>query len=496
MLVDAGRDECVVFVHGTFGRQSTWSMSGSEAVAAIEGQLAPYMDVARFEWSGRNNQSARRRASVDLARLIRSPPLRSFKALHLIGHSHGGNVASRAGYLSASRVASISNLATPYLRLQYRDADSISAIFGYGALVLYLVLLASCLLADAEMTVGWFIPMLLPNEDAIGVIFPLWLATIFLFAPLTLKVFCEHIAEKLHGSMHEKIVRKYQYFSKCRSPTLSVFYRFDEAFFAIRTGLTFRSSLSGAFDGAKSILAPALIASAAIFIFPLLVFGMGGGGKLAEIFFAGLGLAVLGLVAANMVVPVFNSFTPLWSTLLALGIDTLFDNVIAKVRVDQELSGHQAVNRPIEGPNAPAAARSWLRHCRICRDPQAIDMCVKWVSAHAHARDLSRRPSFKDRPPIPRNPLVRLASSNDYPDEALANGEEGRVSLLLHVDSEGGVERCDVVRSSGFESLDRATVEIFTERAKFVPASDGQGHPVEGSFEITIHWRIQEEEVD
>jgi len=494
MLVNAGRDECVVFVHGTFGRRSTWNMSGSEAVAAIESQLAPYMDIARYEWSGRNSQAARRRASLGLARLLRSEPLRSYKALHLIGHSHGGNVTSRAGHLSASRVRSIANLATPYLRLRYREAGPISALFGYGALTLYILLLGGLLLWDMRSTLGWYLPMFGHSEDAIGMSLTVWLSTIFLFLPLATTHFAGRMGEILHGRLQERVFKKYRYFSTCRSPTLSVFYRFDEAFFAIRAGLTFRSALSAAFDGMKGIFIPALIASALIFLFPILVFSINGSDWLAEIFFTALIIGALGLVAANVAVPVVNSFTPLWTTVLALGVDTLFDNIVAKVWVEQELSGRQAVNRAIDGPSTPAGAQSWLKHCRICRDPEAIDMCVKWVTAHADAPDLMQRAGLPGRPPIPRVFLGRLVSSDDYPEDALEYGEEGSVSLLLHVGREGGVEGCEIVRSSGFASLDEATVAILTERARFVPASDGQGHPVEGSTEVTIHWRLAEEE--
>jgi len=394
MLVNAGREECVIFVHGTFGRKSTWSKSGSEAVTAIERRLSAHLDVARFEWSGRNSQSARRRASIELARLLRSAPLKSYAALHLIGHSHGGNITCRASYLSGPRIRSVTNLATPYLHLRDRKADSLAGIVGYSAITLYAALLITLLMTKTEMTLAWFTPMLPANDDVAAPVFLAWLTIIFILLPSSILMKGKKVGEILHKKMHVSIRRKYRHFSVCKPPILSLFYDQDEAFFAIKAGISFRSMLSTAYVKTKDRMTPLLISSILVPVFPILIFVMGDGDeKLALLFMAGIIICLAAFFVANLVGPVLNSFTPLWSTGAALGIDTLFDNIVAKIWVDQSLSGDRAVNRAIGLPSAPVADGSWLKHCNICRDPGAIDLCVKWVTAHSRALDRSEAPS-------------------------------------------------------------------------------------------------------
>ena len=84
-----------------------------------------------------------------------------------------------------------------------------------------------------------------------------------------------------------------------------------------------------------------------------------------------------------------------------------------------------------------------------------------------------------------------LFSYEDYPREALRNHWEGDVKLDLTVSAEGRVAACAVVQSSGHKPLDDGTCAIMLKRARFKPAEDAEGRPVEGHFLTpTIHWRI------
>ena len=87
-----------------------------------------------------------------------------------------------------------------------------------------------------------------------------------------------------------------------------------------------------------------------------------------------------------------------------------------------------------------------------------------------------------------------LFSYDDYPADAIQNGWGGTVVADLRIDAKGQPRRCAIVRSSGHESLDHATCNIMLIRARFTPAHDSNGRPVEDTFRTPpITWRIVEE---
>jgi protein TonB len=56
-----------------------------------------------------------------------------------------------------------------------------------------------------------------------------------------------------------------------------------------------------------------------------------------------------------------------------------------------------------------------------------------------------------------------------YPQRARERGIEGKVSVRVWVNADGAVDRAEVVKSSGFELLDRSAHESALE-ARFQPA--------------------------
>ena len=89
--------------------------------------------------------------------------------------------------------------------------------------------------------------------------------------------------------------------------------------------------------------------------------------------------------------------------------------------------------------------------------------------------------------------LVRLFSSDDYPQEAIRRDEQGTVAYKLSVDRRGRVSRCTIVRSSGSTALDRATCSILSRRARFDPARDAEGRRVADTHEGRIRWELPQE---
>ena len=87
-----------------------------------------------------------------------------------------------------------------------------------------------------------------------------------------------------------------------------------------------------------------------------------------------------------------------------------------------------------------------------------------------------------------------LFSSDDYPVDAMQNGWQGTVVVDLRIDAKGQPRRCEIVRTSGHQSLDVATCNIMLIRARFIPAKDSNGDPVEDVFRTPpIMWRLVEE---
>lgn len=98
--------------------------------------------------------------------------------------------------------------------------------------------------------------------------------------------------------------------------------------------------------------------------------------------------------------------------------------------------------------------------------------------------NLSRRPS-------PRRSLAQLVTFEDYPSQALRNNDQGTVSYELLVGSDGRVQSCRIVRSSGSALLDQTTCRIIQQRGRFNPATDVDGSPIVANFSGQSEWRIE-----
>lgn len=96
-------------------------------------------------------------------------------------------------------------------------------------------------------------------------------------------------------------------------------------------------------------------------------------------------------------------------------------------------------------------------------------------------------------PPPVRQSVVSLFSMDDYPPAALASHSEGTVVVKLRIGIDGRPRACRIVRSSGHDELDLATCNIMLTRARFSPARDRNGNPVEDDFQTPpVSWRIAE----
>lgn len=84
--------------------------------------------------------------------------------------------------------------------------------------------------------------------------------------------------------------------------------------------------------------------------------------------------------------------------------------------------------------------------------------------------------------------LASLFSDDDYPAEAMRAGQQGTVGFHVDIAADGSVSRCRITSSSGSAVLDRATCDILTVRAHYLPATDRRGRPTAGADDSRVHW--------
>lgn len=99
-------------------------------------------------------------------------------------------------------------------------------------------------------------------------------------------------------------------------------------------------------------------------------------------------------------------------------------------------------------------------------------------------------PRIQPKAAVPRGNPANWATTNDYPTRALREEREGTTSFRVSVGPDGRVTGCQITSSSGSPDLDDATCSNVTRRARFNPATDGEGQPTNGSYSNRVRWVI------
>jgi protein TonB len=99
-------------------------------------------------------------------------------------------------------------------------------------------------------------------------------------------------------------------------------------------------------------------------------------------------------------------------------------------------------------------------------------------------------PRVQPKSAQPKGNPGNWATTNDYPTRALREEREGTTSFRVTVGPDGRVTSCDITGSSGSDDLDAATCANVTRRARFNPATDGEGNPTTGSYSNRVRWVI------
>ena len=102
-------------------------------------------------------------------------------------------------------------------------------------------------------------------------------------------------------------------------------------------------------------------------------------------------------------------------------------------------------------------------------------------------------PRIQPKGAVPKGNPGNWATTNDYPTRALREERAGVTGFRVGVGADGRVTNCSVTSSSGSPDLDEATCSNVTRRARFNPATDGEGQPTTGSYTGRIRWVIPDE---
>ena len=77
----------------------------------------------------------------------------------------------------------------------------------------------------------------------------------------------------------------------------------------------------------------------------------------------------------------------------------------------------------------------------------------------------------------------------DYPQDAVDAKQEGRVAVLVIIGEEGNVASATIARSSGFQSLDQASLAMANSRWHFTAAMR-DGNPMKSASYLIFNWRL------
>lgn len=87
---------------------------------------------------------------------------------------------------------------------------------------------------------------------------------------------------------------------------------------------------------------------------------------------------------------------------------------------------------------------------------------------------------------------AEVVTYRDYPSDAVRDSRIGVTTVRLTVSPEGRVTGCETAESTGMLLLDRRSCHLFTKRARFEPAKDASGRPVQATYYSAVSWQTGE----
>lgn len=127
---------------------------------------------------------------------------------------------------------------------------------------------------------------------------------------------------------------------------------------------------------------------------------------------------------------------------------------------------------------------------KVSKQTQDINVTPSYI-ASTIARDLSKHESSISSPVVKtfRDRDIFLNPKPIYPLLSRRMREQGAVQLKLCIDGRGRVENVQLIKSSGYEKLDRSAIEGVREW-KF-SALESQDQAISHCYHLPIHFRLE-----
>ena len=165
-----------------------------------------------------------------------------------------------------------------------------------------------------------------------------------------------------------------------------------------------------------------------------------------------------------------------------------------------------AMNLPTERPTQrsppviPTSAPVARTPNKMCADGSTVPAtascgpatktCPDGTTVTVNSRCPEPPPKFTPKSPEPRGSPGRWVSDRDYPSRAMREERQGTTRFSVSVGSDGRVVDCRVTGSSGHSDLDETACKLIERRARFNPATNGDGNDVAGTWSSAFRWQI------
>lgn len=88
-------------------------------------------------------------------------------------------------------------------------------------------------------------------------------------------------------------------------------------------------------------------------------------------------------------------------------------------------------------------------------------------------------------------PIGRTHTIPPYPPISVRLNEQGTTLMEVHITTEGNVEECKIVNSSGSDRLDSAACEFVKQHWRWQPPTS-QGQPVDARTRVSVKWDLKD----
>lgn len=390
----------VILIHGTFASGAAWVRSGPfvDHAAAL-----PATAVYAFRWTGANSHRARLSAGRDLAREIKRLA-DSGATIHLLGHSHGGNVALYAlrDHEAAKSISSLGFLGTPFIQRERGDNSRLAATISHAAswLVAFPGWLPFGAMATTELLsfspIGWAIGLFLLGP---GITF------LYVFF---LRIRFRRIIERFlvrHWQTRARFVRSWLRQPTPPCPTFVASVSFDEARLLLRA---VDAAASAPSLGLK--VAAAAIGTATLSLIALMFATMAFDTTLSNV--AEVDVVLLAIMLAALVVVAGPFLVTLWVSSLrgsrvGFGSEGLVGGMASRIYASVDPSwipSGACVRRLVKPPRTGLlASLRQLRHSSFYNDDELASDYGRWLDSRgapseppvvAEPEDPDRRPTL------------------------------------------------------------------------------------------------------